>query len=594
MLREYPDHVSSDGASTIEALITDTTLIINSAKCLFCGKILGYQGRFASDIKYHYSCLEKQKCIFCGRSGMIALCLNKACTNCFHLFCLQKYSLKSNLTELKCGLHTDKKKEKSQNCLNSFRKIANTIQGEELKLNEYRYLKGEIKSTYFSHGDIFWALINIQYFPKTAKLHQFPLFSLKLKTPSKKSSPKSWVSSSLKSISKDLTVLTRSNKKLLTEYLPRKSSKPNPQKTATEKDLLGLELYSAHHKSFHKDFLPFLESRTVQVPADCDSESCAICLEEDYEEDDPLISCIKCGVIVHTQCYGVPAETQHWQCLTCSESSPHTQVCVFCPVAGGVLKPSLNQASSSLSTHNSLPVGSRIWVHVFCAMHIDPGCIKDKVKIEGIDVMAVDRKRFMEKCEVCGSCRGACIKCASQKCKRFFHPGCAKKQFLCTRNKTGYDDVGCYCDLHKPSKLRRNLEIKEKKVYSDVVSFSKMYEKIDKKGVDRSIDTDFSYKEKYKIFQFVDDYIESKCGSFEVSVKWNGVNKALRGCVEDTRNYYTMLDPSQFFVDNIHTKLHKKNECQEYYTKNIMDIMKKELKILKLPLVTYKEVNNSS
>lgn len=231
---------------------------------------------------------------------------------------------------------------------------------------------------------------------------------------------------------------------------------------------------------------------------------------------------------------------------------------------------------------------------MFCAVHIDPDCVKDKARVEGIDVLAVEKKRFLETCEVCGSLNGACVKCASKKCRKFFHPGCAKKQFLCTRNKTGYDDVSCYCEVHKPSKLRRNLEIKEKKVHEDVVSFIKFYEKIDKKGVDRVIDTDFSYREKYRIFEFVDNYIEGKCGSFEVDIKWNGVNKALRGCVEDTRNYYTLLDPSQFSVDNIHTKLHNKSECQEYYSKNVIDIMKKELKILRLPLIAYKEVNNSS
>ena len=144
--------VSSDETSTIETTSPDTTLILNTSKCIVCDKILGYQGKFSSDIKYHYFCLEAKPCVFCGLSGIKVFCQYKGCLNAFHKFCLSRYCPKQNIDSLNCGLHSEKKADK---LLYSFRKIANTIQQEEFKLNEYKYLKGEIKSSFFSHGQIF-------------------------------------------------------------------------------------------------------------------------------------------------------------------------------------------------------------------------------------------------------------------------------------------------------------------------------------------------------------------------------------------------------------------------------------------------------
>ena len=157
-----------------------------------------------------------------------------------------------------------------------------------------------------------------------------------------------------------------------------------------------------------------------------------------------------------------------------------------------------------------------------------------------------------------------------------------------TRNKTGLEDVSCYCNDHRPSKLRKNLEIKEKILYEDFVNFIKNYEKLDKDGFKRTLVTDFSYKEKFRLYKNIDEFLNKKIGEFDINIKWNKVDKGLRGFVEDIKEYYTILDPNTISVEDIHTKTHEKAECQEFYAKNMMSIMKKELKILKLPIFYYK------
>lgn len=586
MIKDDKEHISSDEASTIEPIPTDTTLIINAAKCLFCDKILGYQGKFSPDIRYHYTCLESKKCIFCGKSGLNTLCSYKPCTSSFHLFCLQKFGSKNSFDEGRCGLHAEKKKEKPYNWLNSFRKIANSIQNDEFRLNEYKFLKGEIKSAGFSHGEIFWGIINTQYFPKGAKLHQLPILKAKTKQAERKTG-KNWLLSAQKSLSKSLLMQSRKNKEILTKCLQKKPEKLKGFRTS-EKDLLMFELHSPYRRSFQKEFLQYLDQSIIREAVDADTVFCGVCLEDDYDDDDLILTCMVCGVNSHMQCYGISLDTKDWTCISCKSLSRYKTNCVFCPCQEGILKPTVNVTSETIRTFHNPPIGTQLWCHIFCALHIDTNCIRDKAKIEKIDFSLVDKKKFLATCEICKSSNGACLKCASLKCKKFFHPTCAKKQFLCTRNRTGYEDVSCYCDVHKPSKLRKNIGIREKKISSDILNFIKIYEKIDKKTERKVVKAEFSNKEKLRVFKCVDEYIEGKCGNFELSIKLNRSDKALRGLVEETMNYYTFLDPCMFTIDDIHSKSHDKYECQEFYSKNIMELMKKELKVLKLPVIPYK------
>jgi PHD-zinc-finger like domain/PHD-finger len=589
--------VSSDETSTIETVSTDTTLIINASKCLLCYKILGYQGKFSSDIKYHYSCLEQKNCIFCGFSGMSILCKQKGCTNAFHLFCLMRHSPKLLKNEANCGLHLQKKNEKIQDYLLTFRKIANTIQQDEEKLLEYKNFKGDIKSNFFSHGQIFWGIIEAQYFTNPNKLQQIPIFKTKPSKQIKKKSEKTWVLKAIKTLSKEI----KQEKAKIKNIFKKFAQKPEKSKNSkmSEKDTLLSMVTFKKHKKFQKEFLRFIETNLKEERTEYDVLRCQVCLEDDYDDNDIIVTCSVCETSVHVNCYGAEEDAnsflsqspgdgvRKWVCTMCLEKTKDVKSCALCPVATGVLKPTVNISSINFPTHNSLEPGTQIWSHVFCAVQIENTCVRDKSKIQNIDITSIDKKKFTEICQICKTTKGACIKCSSLRCKKYFHPECAKHLFLYTRNKTGLDDVSVYCDIHKPSKLRKNLEIKDKKLYNDLVYFIKNYEKIDKDCIKKTIPSEFSYDEKFKIYECVDSFLGQKRSNFDITIKWNGADKALRGCIEDSRNFFTFLDPNSFSAEDVYVDQHEKYECEEFYSKYIMEVMKKELKILKLPFIPY-------
>ena len=586
MSNDIIEHISSDEIS-IETVSTDTTLIINASKCIFCLKILGYQGRFASNVKYHYSCLEDQPCIFCGCCGLNTLCSSSDCINVFHIFCLQRFCATSCTEDLKCCLHYEKKREKLHKWTLSFRKIANSIQTDDFRLEEYKFLKGDIKANLLSHGQIFWSIIGTQYFLKSAKLHKLPIFSKKSKLKKTDSNNKDWISSIIKKNLMEYSFIRKKNKTIFNQYLPKKTEKSKKLRIS-EKELLVSECKSQEYKRSQKEFLLFFEANAVEEVVDDEVPICLICAETDYEDDDLILACNICGITVHMQCYGILAETTQWTCMSCKSDSPYKKACALCPITEGVLKPTINFSSKNFPTHNNFPKETRIWCHVFCALYVEYSCIKDKSKIENIDLTSIDRKKFQDICEICKTKNGACIKCNAIKCKKSFHPECAKKLFLYTRNKTGYEDVNCYCELHKPSKLRKNLDIKEKKLYGDFINFIKTYDKIDRITVKRTVSTDFSCYEKFKLFEYIDSYLNCKRNSFDINIKWNGFDKAMRGLVEDNNQFFTFMDPEAFIIDDIHTDTRKNYEFQDYYEKNMLNIMKNELKIMKIPQVAYK------
>ena len=596
------DLISSDNTSTYESLITDTTLIINASKCLLCDKILGYQGKFSSNIKYHYSCLEEKRCIYCGSNGLNFLCQELQCLNVFHLFCHQRYSKKLNLEELKCPTHTTVKKDKREgkevqkekisNFLEVFRKIANAIQGDEEKLKDYIEQRGDIKASNGSHGQIFWGLISSQYFSHQ-RLYQFPTLYSKALNISKRKHEKCWVASTVKTLSKEYKNWKSRNSKLFKEYFPGKIFLKTEKCKYTEKELLTADCRSGILKKTSKDFIQFMEKNLKPEQPDEGDDICDICLEYDYEDDDLILKCQSCLIKVHMQCYGITSNEKEWTCKKCktrsSDSNEKSNYCALCPVRGGVLKPTVSHYSQNFSylEHLNFTKPDVMWVHVFCATHIEGCCIKNKIEIDNIDLGAIDKKKFLEICAVCGTSNGACIKCLSSKCRTFFHPMCIRSDFLYTRNHSGFDTVGPYCTQHRTSRLRKSIELRESQLYSDFLTFIKTYEKIEKVCVKRTADSDFSYDEKFQVFELVDKFLSKTKSKFEIVFKCNRNDKSLRGVIEGSVEASTYIEPAHMDDEEFHTLRHEPFDVQDYYSKNIFDIMKQEVKILKLPLIPY-------
>ena len=136
-----------------------------------------------------------------------------------------------------------------------------------------------------------------------------------------------------------------------------------------EKDFLLSETRPHQHKKFQKEFLNYLESRKIKESIDEDATPCMVCLEDDYDDNDLIISCTKCEVNVHMQCYGIAfdvidakplTEIKNWTCDSCLSSYEHKNLCALCPIISGVLKPTISVSSSNFPKHLSLPVGSSL------------------------------------------------------------------------------------------------------------------------------------------------------------------------------------------------------------------------------------------
>jgi hypothetical protein len=434
----------------------------------------------STKLRYHYACLEQSSCCFCGASGLISMCASKDCRRIFHVFCLQRRSKKAKVKELNCGLHPEKKKKEGITYAYLFKKIANTIQLEAEKMQEYKEFRTEIKALYFSHGQIFWAIIGTQYFPSDFAGCRLPALYPKARSYSWNKGEKCWVSKTGRLLSRELKACKDSNKALFKSLFPAGDSLKVPEKCKlTEKELLIGESKSQRLKRFEKEFLSFFERNYKLPQLEADTSVCEICKDDDYDDDDLILPCSVCKVTVHMLCYGILSELVPFTCMACKASSIYKDMCALCPVTGGVLKPTVNNATVAFPTHNGLPLNTKIWVHVFCAQHIEQNCIRDKVTQSNIDLQQIDKKKFTETCAICNSTNGACIKCTSVRCKRFFHAECAKGLFLYTRNRNAPEEVCLYCKEHKMSRLRRSVEVKEKKVYKDFTDFIRFYEKLD-------------------------------------------------------------------------------------------------------------------
>ncbi|KAF6257464.1 PHD-zinc-finger like domain-containing protein [Scenedesmus sp. NREL 46B-D3] len=143
--------------------------------------------------------------------------------------------------------------------------------------------------------------------------------------------------------------------------------------------------------------------------------ACDACGEETETEDNLLVECDKCRVMVHMRCHGMssPPDGSSWLCDVCrlpGLSSPPP--CVLCPRLGGAMKVTAEGG----------------WCHLLCATWIPGMCVADQDTMEpiiGASRVGKDRRSLL--CSICSQPYGACIQCAgSSKCYAAFHPTCAR------------------------------------------------------------------------------------------------------------------------------------------------------------------------
>ncbi|KAK7313283.1 hypothetical protein VNO77_37926 [Canavalia gladiata] len=174
---------------------------------------------------------------------------------------------------------------------------------------------------------------------------------------------------------------------------------------------------------------------------------CCVCQSTDGHPADPIVFCDGCDLMVHASCYGNPltkgVPDGDWFCERCRFISEErkkgndnvTVACTLCPVKEGAMKRTRDER----------------WAHVVCAVLVPEVFFWDPEGREGIDCSKVPKKRWLEKCYICGCFDGCALLCSEPKCGLAFHVTCALQHELCIEYKEckkGATIVAGFCQTH--------------------------------------------------------------------------------------------------------------------------------------------------
>jgi len=175
---------------------------------------------------------------------------------------------------------------------------------------------------------------------------------------------------------------------------------------------------------------------------------CTICWKTTPYEDDPILSCQRCGMVAHQACYGVSDEDASggWQCERCTAFPMGDEKgydasfdCCVCP----------NREDVALKLTRS---GE--WIHVSCAYwHTGPlfGDTERLTDIHHVNDIEPDRGDLV--CAFCNE-QGACLQCCFGRCAVSYHVPCGFQNGIKfeLRDSGKGDDVYFHSFCHKHQK----------------------------------------------------------------------------------------------------------------------------------------------
>lgn len=166
--------------------------------------------------------------------------------------------------------------------------------------------------------------------------------------------------------------------------------------------------------------------------------SCSACPDGEAD-DNPLISCDKCGIAVHRDCHGSPllhlGDNEPWTCERCKWDAQNA-CCVLCPVKDGAMKRTTDWR----------------FAHLSCALWIPEVFFRNPDAREPIDYLQIPMMRWNLKCCHCKKTQGACMQCSQPGCGQTFHITCGMTHniFLEYQAKKGgaADVIVAFCSEH--------------------------------------------------------------------------------------------------------------------------------------------------
>ncbi|OMJ68301.1 hypothetical protein SteCoe_34289 [Stentor coeruleus] len=549
-------------------------------------------------------------------SGLCIKCEQNNCPRSFHEYCLSRYFLQNPQDpDYFCNIHQKSKLySKAHSHLWQTRQLSNKIGLNPEAITKIKESQGDNKSYSICSGQVFWYVINSQYFPNFINMKK-PEINVKTLIDNYENIG-SDIQKYYSKLEKEYQNIKTANDLLIKQYEGPINTNNTLIKDYHEDEIIlfetrnlklckGLEEYLKYYESkgrIDAESNINTEKRTSLLTESLKNEDdyiCSICGDGDYDDDNLIVICSNCEIAAHVKCYGIPIiPDTDWICQACliikNQEARSNIRCALCPKKGGCIKQTIHTTTEDLSFPN-YPEGKneQVWCHIFCALKLDYNVFGDKEYLDNINLNIIDEKRFSLKCQVCQTKDGACLQCEHGRCQAAFHPECGRIFFTYTRNKTGYDEMGIYCASHRPLKLRSVIEGKDKRSVEDIISFCKAFEKYEKRMNNYDMETvvkrpfndekKFSCREKGKMIKLVENErkkIAEKIESgFGVIINFKAKNNGNRiKTIKPQR--YNLLDPKVFLESKLTIKGRKYKECYKYYENLLYPLLKDELKIM--------------
>lgn len=555
--------------------------------CLFCKRTSAPLVKLPSGIfinltgYVHEICLKNKGCCECGVLGLCYRCTTKDCQRLIHLWCGLNLHGNANY----CDLHSATQRKKESSRAPFIKSICRKVLTSSLWEKEY---KDKDSPAALCNGNIFWYIISLEFFPSGLDLRIFPVFPLcsqfLLEYESSVDS-EDYVGKMIDKVENELEWIQRNNEMIVEEIM----------RIVKKREEIDVKVFEEGDKGVF-DLIECGSSkganRTGSVDLNNSTKSeegfCGICGET--KDLDPLMMCKMCFLSVHSKCYRLPF-CDDFVCETCLNSDLDIS-CVLCPKPGGILRKTLHKVKDlqfMIPSLGNKDPKSAVWVHCFCALHT-PGVM---LRNQSIDLSGIDANRINTPCEICKNKEGYCIQCSFPQCPTSFHPECGKDLFV--SNKANERKI--FCALHKPVKLRKMLENKQKILSEDLFKFCKALEKylskpkvhlkLTKKKrpnkvknlLGKVFTTDEDLLLEYKIQQFLYKLNLSQKVPFTLNINLNGSTRCSR--VNVTRpQMYTMITPSVILEENIVIENRTTDECFKRYQDTLFNKLKNEMLLL--------------
>lgn len=552
---------------------------------------------------------------------MTTFCNADRCPHVLHPWCKQRYSDF-------CAAHQGKAKRKDADKASSSKQCIRSALDDEGVLRRMKEDSSELHADSSSTGSVFWYAIS-DYFPAEAQLTQWPDFAsaskidpLILEYPPSQGD-EDYVSALIEMWEAEVAETSKRIDEI-------KASVPcqEPKQVRPEESAILVELKLLEFRQSQEDYLNYFEksqefketptqqgksskgaARPVKPDDDC---LCEVCGDGDYDEDDLIVICSvrltqHCEKGFHMHCYGIPEVPEgDWICDLCNElgEGAESPPCALCVVRGGAVKPTIHSAEgSTFPNYSNCTSLSKVWCHVFCARQLAGVVVSDPTHFSGIDLSRIHPSKFKLECEACETRSGACLQCNYKKCLVAYHPECGKLQYVETRVRSDIEEVKLFCNLHKPSKLRRQLVVKEKKHIDEVVGFSKAFEEARKTDDPRKkrkrpqevvchqLEKPFTLEEDLELEMKLDRVLRAvrkHCQQrFTVSFRLNSKSKRGQASVIQPR-YYTLIAPEVILKDRVKIDGRTVSETFAHYKERQYPRLKRELDASSLPFTVYR------